>query len=209
MTEVAVRSVPDWLDVSRETIAQLKEFVQLLEKWNPSINLVSRNSVPEIWQRHVLDSAQMFDLIPAAAQNLVDLGSGAGFPGLVLAIMAQDKLPGLKTTLVESDQRKATFLAEAARQLSLPVTVKAERIEALVPQCGDVVTVRALAPLSHLCGHIHRHMHPKGLAIVAKGAQVETEIEAAQRHWSFGLVRRASRSDPGATLLVLTDLRHG
>lgn len=208
MTVEEDKAIPAWLDVSRETLALLEQFVRLVEKWNPAINLVSRRSISEIWQRHVLDSAQIFPLLPESARHLVDLGSGGGFPGVVLAIMARDALPELRVSLVEADQRKATFLSEAVRQLSLRAVVVTERIEVLAPQHADVVTARALAPLVTLCGHLHRHLDPNGIALIAKGANVDIELAEASSAWSFTLRQFVSKSDMEAKILAISDLRH-
>lgn len=208
MTLHDAKVIPEWLDVSRETFALLDQFVHLVAKWNPAINLVSRRSVPDLWDRHIIDSAQIYSMIPGNARTLVDLGSGGGFPGIVLAILAKERLPQLDITLVEADQRKATFLMEAMRQLSLRCSVVAQRIEALVPQGADVVTARALAPMLALCGHVARHLHPAGLALIPKGAGVEDEIADALRVWSFSVTRTPSRSDDSGTILAITDLRH-
>lgn len=204
----AEKVAPDWLNVSRETLALLERFVGLVERWSPAINLVSRRSVPDLWERHVLDSAQLFELVPRTARTLVDLGSGGGFPGLVLAVLAQESHPELRVTLVEADLRKATFLSEAARQLSLRCNVIAERIETLSPQSADVITARALARLVTLAGHIDRHIHPDGVALLLKGAGVDAELLEARRLWSFSAERFASRSDSTGTLLAISDLRH-
>jgi len=204
----AAKAMPEWLDVSRETFAFLDQFFDLVVKWNPAINLVSRRSVPDLWDRHILDSAQIFSFIPGNARTLVDLGSGGGFPGIILAILAKECLPHLHVTLVEADQRKAAFLLQAVRQLSLRCSVVAQRIEALSPQSADVVTARALAPMQTLCGHVARHLHPAGLALVPKGAGTENEIAEALRIWSFSVTRTPSKSDDSGMILAITDLRH-
>lgn len=208
MTLLQGRTHPDWLDVSAETAGLLEKFVGMVEKWNPAINLVSRRSVPELWERHVLDSAQLFDFVPKQAHHLVDLGSGGGFPGLVLGILAHAAIPAMTVTLVEVDQRKATFLSEAVRNLGLTCSVLVQRIESVAPQRADVVTARALAPLVTLCGHVHRHMHPEGVALIAKGLRVEDELSEARKVWSFTATSVPSKTDENATILVIRDLRH-
>lgn len=208
MTALDSATFPDWLNVSRETSETFGHFVELVAKWNPAINLVSKRSLADIWNRHVYDSAQLFCLIPATARHLVDLGSGGGFPGIILAIMAREAMPEMRVTLVEADQRKATFLSEAVRRLALPSTVAASRIESLAPQAADVITARALASLVTLCGLVHRHIDPGGVALIAKGALAESEVDEARPVWSFSVKRHASKSDEGATILAITDLRH-
>ncbi len=180
----------------------------LLEKWTPAINLVSKSSVPMIWQRHVLDSAQMYHLIPETAQRLLDLGSGGGFPGLVLAVLAKADRPDLRITLVESDQRKAVFLSEVVRQLDLKAEVAAQRIETLPPQHADVLTARALAPLDSLCGFVLRHMKAEGVALFAKGAQAAEEIRHARLTWAFEVEQYPSRSDSSSSILALRQVCH-
>ncbi|MGH7060988.1 MAG: 16S rRNA (guanine(527)-N(7))-methyltransferase RsmG, partial [Stellaceae bacterium] len=133
--------------VSRETLARLEAYVELLGRWSARINLVGRDSLADSWRRHILDSAQVLPLVPDGARNLIDLGSGAGLPGLVLAILG---MPAVE--LIESDIRKCAFLREAARVTGTEVAISRSRIEARVPQPVDVVTARALAPLDRLLG---------------------------------------------------------
>lgn len=193
--------------VSRETWEVLTRFAALVRRWNPAINLVSRASVPELWQRHIVDSAQLFGFCPAGARSWVDLGSGGGFPGLVIAILAGEGMPGLKVTLVESDARKATFLRQAAVALSVSADVRCARIEALEPMCADVISARALAPLSELIGHAHRHLGTEGLAIFPKGARFSEEVADARKMWSFDLELKGSLSDPDAAIVMIRKIR--
>src|ERR1700761_7198410 len=134
--------------VSRETLARLKAYADILADWNARHNLVAKSTLPDLWQRHMWDSAQLAALTPPEARTLADLGSGAGFPGLVLAAMR----PELQVTLVESDARKGAFLGEAGRRMGLKNQPKIviSRIEAAPPTGADVVTARALAPLGQL-----------------------------------------------------------
>lgn len=199
--------IPDWLDVSRETLEQLFAFCDLVEKWNPAINLVSKAGIAGLWHRHVLDSAQLIRNLPEQSATWCDLGSGGGFPGIVLAILAKDIQPDARMTLVESDARKAVFLSESARLLNLDVTVKSRRIEDLEPQHVDVLTARALAPLSQLCSFAHRHLQPDGLAIFPKGASAEREIAEARKLWFFNCDMMQSHTDPDATVLAIRDIR--
>ncbi len=208
MTGRKVQSVPEWLDVSRETLDRLDLFVALVKKWNVAINLVSKRSLSDIWERHILDSAQLYALIPQTARSLVDFGSGGGFPGIVLAIMARVTNPDLNVVLVEVDQRKAAFLSEALRQLELRGVVHAQRIEGLPPQNADVVTARALAPLATLFGYAARHLHSNGIALFSKGAQFEAEISDCRQSWHFTLARVESLAEEKAAILVVKELRH-
>lgn len=194
------------LDVSRETEARLDAFVALVAKWNPAINLVARSTLPEIWNRHVLDSAQVFDLAPQGARHWADLGAGGGFPGIVVAILAAERAPQIKITLVESDQRKAAFLREAIRATGVKATVCADRIESLNPLMADVLSARALAPLSQLLAHAERHLAPGGVAIFPKGATHGAELAESLERWRFSVQKHPSRTDPDAVLLRIGDI---
>lgn len=189
--------------VSRETEARLEEFADQLRKWNPRINLVSRPSLAQLDRRHIDDSAQLFALCPPGARNWLDIGSGGGFPGLVIAILAADAAPQLHVTLVESDQRKAAFLATAARASRVDVTIHPQRAEALPPQAADVLSARALAPLPQLLRHAERHLAPTGRAVFPKGAGHETELTEALASWRFSVQKIPSRTDPAGVILVV------
>ena len=197
---------PHWLGVSRETEDKLDALCALVVKWNPAINLVSKTTLPEIWSRHVLDSAQLFAFVPSYACNWLDLGSGAGFPGLVLAILAEDLKPNFNITLVESDQRKAVFLSEAVRTLAATASVKCQRIEDLLPQNANIVSARALAPLEVLCGFAKTHLSANGIAIFPKGVNYESEIAKARASWRFSIQTTPSHSDPTAAIISLKDI---
>ena len=138
------------IDVSRETISLLKRLGLLVEKWNKSINLISKKTVPEIWNRHILDSAQIFYANKKSFKKWLDIGSGAGFPGLVVAILAQEKNIGSETVLVESDKRKCVFLSTVKRELNLNLSIINSRIESCERQQADVISARALADLPSL-----------------------------------------------------------
>jgi 16S rRNA (guanine527-N7)-methyltransferase len=196
------------LDVSRETSERLERYADLVKRWNPKINLVSRASLDQLWTRHIIDSAQLFALRPTDARHWADLGSGGGFPGLVIAALAAEAAPDLRVTLVESDSRKAAFLATAARELGLTVTVKPERIEALAPLGADVLSARALAPLDTLLGYASRHLAPAGRALFPKGARAEEEIAAARKHWAFDLHRHPSKTAADGAILEIGAIAH-
>lgn len=164
-------------NVSRETFLP---YVDLLLKWNRTINLIGPATEPEIWQRHIEDSLRLVSEIPATAKTIADFGSGAGLPGLVIALAR----PDLSVTLVEQDQRKAAFLTEAKSRLNLShVTVANQSIESLVGNY-DVITARALAPLTHLLAHAEGKLAPKGICLFLKGAQAEAELAEARRAWA-------------------------
>ncbi|NHB75664.1 16S rRNA (guanine(527)-N(7))-methyltransferase RsmG [Rhodobacter calidifons] len=202
----ATRNLPG-LDVSRETLSALQAYESLVQRWNTAINLVSKGTLADFWMRHVVDSAQVFTFCPEKAQTWVDLGSGAGLPGLVVAIIARELRPGLRVTLVESDLRKATFLRQAAQALELCVTVLSQRIESVPALSADVVSARALAPLADLLGFADQHLARDGVAIFPKGARYETEVVEARKAWSFDVVRQPSHSDAEAALLVIRNIR--
>lgn len=188
-------------DVSRETEARLREYLRLLITWNSRINLVAAAPEEELWQRHVMDSWQLLPLLPEGA--LADLGSGAGLPGLVIAIGREQE-----THLVESDRRKSAFLMEACRALSLKhVRVHPVRIEAAKLPPIQVVTARALAPLTDLLPHAARILAPGGIAVFPKGRNAEAELTAAAPHWFMQVERFQSRTDAQATILRLSEIR--
>jgi 16S rRNA (guanine527-N7)-methyltransferase len=191
--------------VSRETLERLQAFHDLLVKWNNRINLVSKRSVSEIWDRHIWDSVQILEYVDGP-KNWTDLGSGGGFPGIVAAICLSDA--GLEDIcLLESDQRKAAFLREVIRHLDLPARVLARRIEEAPPQQTQIVSARALAELPLLLDYVHRHLAPGGTALLMKGAAWQKEVEEARESWSFSLSAHKSKTDPSAAILALKDIR--
>jgi len=194
------------LDVSRETLERLELLVSLVRKWSPRINLVSERSLDVIWTRHVLDSAQIYAIAPKPFRTWLDLGSGAGFPGLVIAMIAAEKEPGARIALVESDRRKAAFLRAAARETSLTVEVHAERVEQLSPQRADIVSARALAGLETLIGFADRHLRPGGVAIFPKGVRRMEEIAHARQTWNFTLQSCKSITDAEAAILKVGEI---
>ena len=193
----------DEVDVPRETEARLREFVALLLRWNARINLTAERAEATIWQRHVLDSLQLAPLVPSIEGPLVDLGSGAGFPGLMLALAT-----GRETHLVESDRRKSAFLIEAARILVLPrVKIHPTRIDAATLPPAAILTARALAPLTVLLPHAHRILSPSGIALFPKGRTAEQELTDAAGAWIMRTERFPSRTDPDSTILRLSEIR--
>lgn len=205
MTETSLAG----LNVSRETFNRLTLLQSMLEKWNPAINLVAKSTLPDAWTRHIVDSAQLMTLAPASVLHWADLGSGGGFPGLVVAALSAERDSQRRITLVESDQRKSTFLRQAARELGLTnVSVLSDRIEKLAPLHADVLSARALAALSALCGFASQHMAADGLALFPKGAHYREEIEAAQTDWRFDLVAHPSETDPSAVVLAMKAIQH-
>lgn len=187
------------LSISAEAEQRLRLFAALLGRWTQRINLVSRRDVPHLWERHVLDSLRLAPLLPAGTASTTDLGSGAGLPGLVLAIAT-----GVRFDLVEADKRKAAFLTEAAAATAAPVRVHAVRIEVAALPPAPVVTARALAPLPVLLGLAAPLLAPGGTMLFPKGAQAAGEIDAARALWRFELETLGPADSP---ILRITDPR--
>lgn len=194
--------------VSRETFDRLALYADLLIKWQKTINLIAPSTVSQIWGRHMLDSAQLMDQVPQSAKSWLDLGSGGGFPGLVCAAIAAETHPDLRVNLVEADLRKAAFLRETARQMGLSVGVFSRRIEDLPPQRVDIVSARALAALTNLCGFAHRHMAASGIALFQKGARHAEELETARQGWQMDVTVIPSVTDAEAVLFRIERLTH-
>ena len=207
VASVPGRDLP--VPASREALERLEALAALAVRWTARINLVASSTVPDLWDRHVVDSAALWAMAPPDARTWADLGAGGGFPGLVVAVLAADRA-GPRVTLIESDGRKCAFLRTAARELSLDVGVLDQRVEEAAPQAADVVSARALAPLPRLLPLVARHLAPGGTAILPKGRGWEAEVEEARAAgWSFALEACASATDPHARILVLRELAHG
>ena len=183
------------LDVSRETIDNLNVYVDILKKWNTSINLVSKNSMKDVWNRHILDSAQLFKFVTYDMKKWLDIGSGAGLPGLVIAVLAKRKFPNLQTTLIESDKRKCVFLNEVARELNLNVKTVSERIEDCLPQDADIISARALNQLEKLLYYFMYHGNLKCKGLFLKGKNIKNEISLVKNINMFQIKLSASEVD--------------
>lgn len=188
--------------VSRETLARLEVYAGLLSHWQWRINLIGRNTVPDLWRRHFLDSAQLYPLIDDPAGPLLDLGSGAGFPGLVLAILGIGEVH-----LIESDNRKAAFLREAARRTRTDVTVHACRIEDGPRITPAILTARALAPLDRLLDLAEPYVTEKTPCLFLKGKAATDELTAATRAWHMNSRIIPSITDANGSILRLEGLR--
>jgi len=204
---IARASDDHFADVSRETRERLEIYAGLLSKWNPKINLVSASTIPGMWTRHFLDSAQILALANESTALWADLGTGGGFPGLIVAIMAKESRPGMQVICVESDQRKAAFLRTVIAETGISARVVARRIEELEPLGADVVSARALAPLPVLLGYAAPHLVKGGEAIFLKGAGYQKEVNEALERWSFELDTYPSKTDPDAIILKIGDIR--
>jgi 16S rRNA (guanine527-N7)-methyltransferase len=189
------------IPVSRETLARLEAYAALLVQWSARINLVGRDTIPDLWRRHFLDSAQLQAFVPGAARNLIDLGSGAGFPGLVLAILG---VPGVE--LVEADSRKATFLREAARITATEVTIRPCRIAAVPPHPVDVVSARGCAPLDRLLSLATPFLGPDTVCLFPKGERVGEELTLARKRWTMNVSIEQSLSDRRGVILCLQEV---
>lgn len=197
----------DLIQPSNQEMLRLESYAELLSKWNSRINLVAPNTLKTLWERHFLDSAQLFSLTPANAKIWADFGSGGGFPALVIAILAADRRPELRFTLIESDQRKSAFLRTVSRETSLNVEVIAARVEDILPLGADVVSARALAPLTELLGYAERHLARGGVSIFPKGRNHEAELRDALANWEFTYEKVESLSHDEGALLTIGDLR--
>ena len=189
------------VNVSRETSEMLDAFQQLVLKWNNKINLISRASAQDGWERHITDSLQLYEMAPEF-EHWVDLGSGGGFPGIPIAIRARET--GAKITLVESDKRKATFLRQASRELGLKIEVISERIEQVPGLQADILSARALAHLEVLILYSGQHMKPDGLALFPKGKSWKEEVDKARQQWNFDLQTARSKTERAAAILCIS-----
>lgn len=195
--------VESLLPVSRETVARLEAFVALVRKWQPAENLIAPSTLPSIWRRHVADCAQLVALFPDVYRWL-DLGSGAGFPGMVLGCLLAEK-EGAAVHLVESNSRKCAFLRAAVRETGAPVVVHQGRIEAVVDGWRDpvdMITARALAPLGRLLA-LAAPLLPETPAAFFKGADFVREIDETTQSWDLDLVKHTSRIDEHGVILEI------
>ena len=192
-------------NVSRETFADFQAYESLLVKWNRKINLVSPAAAKDFWGRHALDSWQLTALLPDNFDNLLDLGSGAGFPGIAMAIACKQNGHG-KVMLVESAGKKAAFLRTVIRELNLPAKVWADRAEAMTPQHYDVITARAFAPLPRLLTYAHPFWGEGTTALLLKGQGAQEELTQAQNNWIYSVKHIASLSDSTGVILQINDL---
>ena len=193
--------------VSRETSARLDRFVELLLSWQSHTNLIARSTIPVLWTRHIADSLQLVDLAPRA-KTWIDLGSGAGFPGIVIAC-ALAATDGADIHLIESIGKKATFLREAVQATGAPGIVHAMRVEDFVdkaPESIDVVTARALAPLPKLLTLAYPLLKRGALGLFPKGQDVASELTDAAKYWKIDASLIASRTDEKAQIVVVSGL---
>lgn len=190
--------------VSRETLDRLRDFEKLLIKWNPKINLIAPGEIPRLWDRHILDSTQIFQHAKPDFTTWIDLGSGGGFPGLVCAILASETEKDQGFTLIEADKRKSIFLQEVIRILGLSTHVHSIRIEAYQGPRADVITARALAPLGRLLELADPMASETTQLLFHKGKRAESELTDARRSWNMSVERIPSLTDPDGVILKLT-----
>ena len=205
MTEDEAKS---WVaaHVSRETTAALETYSRLTQKWQRAINLVATSTLDQIYSRHIVDSLQLLGLRRGDVGHWADFGSGAGFPGLVCAIAAKDHAPELTFTLIESDQRKASFLREVARTVDRNVNILVTRIEDAPPQNAQIISARALASLAKLCEFSKPHMAKNGIALFPKGRNHAAEQADADAHWTMNREIIPSKTDPSSVIYRIGEL---
>lgn len=192
-------------NVSRETMDRLDMFLDLVKRWNPRINLVAPSTIPEFGTRHIDDCLQIAKHIIPKSGTWADLGSGGGLPGIVLATVFADRPTQFR--LIESDQRKATFLRTAIRELKLDnARVDNVRIEEADPLNAAYLSARALAPLPCLMPYLDRHLAKYGQAWIMKGENWQTEVEAARHEWNFNVLPIPSICRPGAAILKISEV---
>ncbi|MCC5986605.1 MAG: 16S rRNA (guanine(527)-N(7))-methyltransferase RsmG [Pararhodobacter sp.] len=193
--------------VSRETWDRLGDYCDCLIKWSSAISLVSKAEESRLWQRHILDCAQLWPLRHPNTKSWADLGTGGGLPGVVVAIIARELSPDTAFHLVESDRRKAAFLRYIDSRQNLGFTLHAARLEVLPPIQAQTVSARALAPLPRLLGLVACHLAPGGIALLPKGQNLAKELQEAKRIWEFSLKQNPSKVDSRASILQITDIQ--
>ena len=205
------RAFQDFGPVSRETLGKLQTYADLLGEWGRAQDLVAPSTLGDVWHRHIADSAQLLPLAPPSAAKWLDLGSGAGFPGLVIAILVASR-PGFEMHLVESSNRKCSFLREVARKCGVAVDIHCMRIEKLATHHtlapAEVVTARALAPLGKLLRLAQPLLADTTVALFLKGRDATREIEDARKQWSFQVLTTPSRTDPEGRIVEIRQLQN-
>ncbi|MBL4853411.1 MAG: 16S rRNA (guanine(527)-N(7))-methyltransferase RsmG [Robiginitomaculum sp.] len=207
-------------NVSRETLEDLEAWYNLLTRWNKKINLVSSATLHDFWLRHAMDSWQLINLLPEGTKTVLDMGAGAGFPGLALAIGVKNGLknglknelknkPEVQITLVESNGKKCNFLRTVIRDLTLPAKAVQARAENLEPQMYDIITARAFAPLPKLLDYSLPFWGASSQAIFPKGENWQSEVDAARKTHNFDLTTKDSQTSEAAKILCITNLRKG
>jgi len=189
--------------VSYETLGKLDLYAKLLQDWGQKFNLVAKSTLPHIWSRHFIDCAQLINSMPKSAKNTADMGSGAGFPGLVLSIMGAPHV-----ILIEATGKKANFLREVIQELKLDATVLQQRVEETKTLKADVITARALSPLPDLLKLANRLTKEDSLCLFLKGKNADAELTESKKHWTFECDKLPSLSDNTGSVLILRDLKY-
>lgn len=197
----------DKYNVSRETYLKLKKYQSMLVDWQQKFNLVSNSSLDCAWERHFLDSMQLIKYIPSGAKVLYDLGSGAGFPGMVIAIVFNEKNPELRVNLIESIYKKTVYLNAVKKENNIAVDIINDRIENIKQTTADVITSRALASLSNLLKYAYRFSNKKTICIFPKGKKYKEELAEAHKHWKFKCEIFASEQSDEGKVLIISNLR--
>ena len=194
------------MNVSRETLDCFEAYIGLVKKWNPIINLIAKSSVSDIWHRHLKDSVQ---IVPRAQLGAywIDIGSGGGFPGIVVAIILRENSPETQVVLVESDVRKAAFLRQSVVSLGLNCQIHNARIESLNLPRALTVSARALAPLPKLLELAEGLVEPEGVCLLMKGQRHQEELDAARKSWSFDCDITKSLTNAGAAILEVRNIQ--
>ena len=204
-----MQSFEDQFDVSRETMDRLQAFEHMLVKWNRSINLVAPSTIETLWQRHILDSAQLIKHVDYEVAHWADFGSGGGLPGLIVAILLKEKSPNTRVSLVESDKRKSSFLLTVGKTLDLNTSVIPKRILDVPSLNADIISARALAPLTNLLEFSFFHGQESAISLFPKGKLHKEEIETARKYWGFELETFASITDSDAAILKIKRISNG
>ena len=189
--------------IADDDLRRLEAYVEALKKWQKAINLIGPKTIPDIWLRHVFDSAQLADFIGNEKATILDLGSGAGFPAIVLAVMTRAQVH-----LVESDVRKCAFLAEAKRIVGGEITIHPRRIEKMDPFQPDFITARACAPLPKLLDLSRPFLGKKTVCLFQKGQNVDQELTESTKSWNMRVEHHKSRSDLSGVILKLEGISY-
>lgn len=193
-----IKNYPFLKSVSRETIEKLEIYISLLQQWNKKINLVSQQGMDQVWKRHVYDSFQLIRYLDSSVKSIADLGSGGGFPGLILALSTD-----IPVILIESDKRKTIFLREVLRQTKTQATVLCQRIENVNAISADVVTARALTSLTQLLKFSKNILNKNGYCLFLKGRSVNLEIEEAQKNWKINYKTFSSQTNADGVIVKI------
>ncbi|WP_347400648.1 16S rRNA (guanine(527)-N(7))-methyltransferase RsmG [Commensalibacter melissae] len=193
-----IKNYPFLKSVSRETIEKLEIYISLLQQWNKKINLVSQQGMDQVWKRHVYDSFQLIRYLDSSVKSIADLGSGGGFPGLILALSTD-----IPVILIESDMRKTIFLREVLRKTKTQATVLCQRIENVNAISADVVTARALTSLTQLLEFSKNILNKNGYCLFLKGRSVNLEIEEAQKNWKINYKTFSSQTNADGVIVKI------